>query len=138
MLNLSLYSDSSLLNGSLAFTLIVYFIMASAIDLDVKPPVSGVIHADPTLIAEANLREQSTMANIREYRHKDSYGNMIGEFVTILIDWDDMLNEDTADPDLSNPTRPRMERPLDTIRSFEKAIDEGYKRRSTYKMGEWD
>lgn len=27
-----------------------------------------------------------------------------------------------ADPDLSNPTRPRFERPLDTIRSFEAAI----------------
>lgn len=27
-----------------------------------------------------------------------------------------------ADPDLSNPTRPRLERPLDTIRSFEAAI----------------
>ncbi|KAJ0421483.1 hypothetical protein BJY00DRAFT_312087 [Aspergillus carlsbadensis] len=27
-----------------------------------------------------------------------------------------------ADPDRSNPTRPRMERPLDTIRGFEAAI----------------
>lgn len=27
-----------------------------------------------------------------------------------------------VDPDLSNPTRPRFERPLDTIRSFEAAI----------------
>lgn len=27
-----------------------------------------------------------------------------------------------ADPDRSNPTRPRFERPLDTIRSFEAAI----------------
>jgi hypothetical protein len=36
----------------------------------------------------------------------------------------------TADPDLSNPTRPRWERPLDTIRSFEAAIDKEYKRRS--------
>lgn len=31
-----------------------------------------------------------------------------------------------ADPDLSNPTRPRLERPLDTIRSFEAAIDGTY------------
>lgn len=36
-----------------------------------------------------------------------------------------------AEPDLANPTRPRWERPLDTIRSFEKAIDSGYKRRSS-------
>lgn len=28
-----------------------------------------------------------------------------------------------ADPDLSNPTRPRLERPLDTIRGFEAAIE---------------
>lgn len=41
----------------------------------------------------------------------------------------------TADPDLSNPTRPRLERPLDTIRSFEKAIDDGYKRRNSYMKG---
>lgn len=33
-----------------------------------------------------------------------------------------MLTE-TADPDLSNPTRNRLERPLDTIRSFESAIE---------------
>lgn len=29
----------------------------------------------------------------------------------------------TADPDLSNPTRHRLERPLDTIRSFEANIE---------------
>ncbi|KAL9587113.1 MAG: hypothetical protein Q9212_000480 [Teloschistes hypoglaucus] len=34
-----------------------------------------------------------------------------------------------ADPDRSNPTRPRLERPLDTIRSFEAAIDGSYERR---------
>lgn len=32
----------------------------------------------------------------------------------------------TDDPDRSNPTRNRWERPLDTIRSFEAAIDGGY------------
>lgn len=35
-------------------------------------------------------------------------------------------NNIAADPDRSNPTRPRMERPLDTIRSFEAAIDGRY------------
>lgn len=34
-----------------------------------------------------------------------------------------------ADPDRSNPTRNRWERPLDTIRSFEAAIDGGYSNR---------
>ncbi|KAL8886052.1 MAG: hypothetical protein Q9205_002649 [Flavoplaca limonia] len=33
-----------------------------------------------------------------------------------------------ADPDRSNPTRPRLERPLDTIRAFEAAIDGSYER----------
>ncbi|KAL4802523.1 hypothetical protein BDV18DRAFT_163923 [Aspergillus unguis] len=28
-----------------------------------------------------------------------------------------------SDPDRSNPTRPRLERPLDTIRGFEAAIN---------------
>lgn len=35
-----------------------------------------------------------------------------------------------ADPDLSNPTRSRWERPLDTIRKFEQQIDGEYKRGS--------
>ncbi|EAW09439.1 uncharacterized protein ACLA_036430 [Aspergillus clavatus NRRL 1] len=46
-------------------------------------------------------------------QHKDSYGNMI------------------VDPDLSNPTRARFERPLDTIRSFEAAISGTYNSRPT-------
>ncbi|KAL8782835.1 MAG: hypothetical protein Q9213_005074 [Squamulea squamosa] len=37
-------------------------------------------------------------------------------------------NIETADPDRSNPTRPRLERPLDTIRAFEAAIDGSYER----------
>lgn len=41
-----------------------------------------------------------------------------------------------ADPDRSNPTRSRWERPLDTIRSFEAAIDGAYSnRRSIYRSG---
>lgn len=40
-----------------------------------------------------------------------------------------------ADPDRSNPTRSRWERPLDTIRSFEAAIDGGYNRKSYIRSG---
>ena len=40
-----------------------------------------------------------------------------------------------VEPDLSNPTRNRWERPLDTIRSFEAAIDGEYKRRSIVMRG---
>lgn len=42
-----------------------------------------------------------------------------------------LLTVSIAEPDLSNPTRPRWERPLDTIRSFEAAIDAEYKTRQT-------
>jgi hypothetical protein len=84
------------------------------------PPVNAVL-------------EESTLAPLRSVQHKDVYGNVISGFHSsqrylIRIDADLHL----ADPDLSNPTRPRLERPLDTIRSFEKAIDNGYKRRSSY------
>ena len=46
-----------------------------------------------------------------------------------------VANTYTADPDRSNPTRPRMERPLDTIRSFEAAIDGSYSRRASFRAG---
>lgn len=52
---------------------------------------------------------------LRSIQHRDLYGNPI------------------ADPDRSNPTRSRWERPLDTIRSFEAAIDGGYNRKSFYR-----
>lgn len=42
-----------------------------------------------------------------------------------------------ADPDLSNPTRNRWERPLDTIRSFEAAIEGDYARRSMHRAGKF-
>ncbi|CAI7669239.1 unnamed protein product [Penicillium bialowiezense] len=69
--------------------------------------------ADP-LIAMNELQpntvalQKSNLGSLREIEHKDQYGNVI------------------TDPDLSNPTRPRFERPLDTIRSFEAAIYGSY------------
>ncbi|KAH7123705.1 hypothetical protein B0J11DRAFT_550556 [Dendryphion nanum] len=56
--------------------------------------------------------EKPTLQSLRSFQHTDRNGNPI------------------AEPDLSNPTRSRWERPLDTIRSFEAAIDSEYKRRS--------
>lgn len=53
--------------------------------------------------------------SIRELEHRDSDGNII------------------VDADRSNPTRPRLERPLDTIRSFEAAIDGSYNRRQSFR-----
>jgi len=72
-------------------------------------PNAAMNEAQP---GDAAILEKSTLESLRHVQHKDSNGNIITE------------------PDLSNPTRPRWERPLDTIRSFERAIDGGYKRRS--------
>ncbi|KAJ5114967.1 Protein of unknown function DUF2406 [Penicillium alfredii] len=63
-------------------------------------PLIAMNEAQPMAVA----LEKSNLGSLREMEHKDQYGNVI------------------TDPDLSNPTRPRMERPLDTIRSFEAAI----------------
>ncbi|OCK80701.1 hypothetical protein K432DRAFT_381968 [Lepidopterella palustris CBS 459.81] len=74
--------------------------------------------ADPNAAMNENqpiaaALEKPTLQSLRSFQHTDVNGNPI------------------AEPDLSNPTRPRWERPLDTIRSFEAAIDNGYKRRSS-------
>ncbi|KAL8724008.1 MAG: hypothetical protein Q9166_008186 [cf. Caloplaca sp. 2 TL-2023] len=69
-------------------------------------PTKAINEAQP----DVQAREQSTLENIRLLQHRDRYGNLI------------------TDPDRSNPTRPRLERPLDTIRAFEAAIDGSYER----------
>ncbi|KAF9892904.1 hypothetical protein FE257_000496 [Aspergillus nanangensis] len=63
-------------------------------------PMIAMSEAQPMTVA----LEKSNLGNLREIQHKDQWGNVI------------------TDPDHSNPTRPRLERPLDTIRSFEVAI----------------
>ncbi|KAK2734002.1 hypothetical protein FQN55_003063 [Onygenales sp. PD_40] len=75
-------------------------------------------HADPTLAMNelqpsAIALQKSNLESLRSIQHKDVYGNPI------------------TDPDLSNPTRHRFERPLDTIRSFEAAIDGHYSNRGS-------
>lgn len=76
--------------------------------------------ADPTLAmneaepAQVAAGEKSSLASLRAMQHKDAFGNPIVE------------------PDRSNPTRSRWERPLDTIRSFEAAIDGGYSNRRSF------
>lgn len=80
-------------------------------------------HYDPTTKANPNAAmeeaqpiaaalEKPTLQSLRSFQHTDSTGMPI------------------AEPDLSNPTRSRWERPLDTIRSFEAAIDGEYRRRA--------
>jgi len=74
-------------------------------------PSLAISEAEPSVVAMT----QSNLAPLRSIAHKDPLGNPI------------------ADPDKSNPTRSRWERPLDTIRSFEAAIDGGYSRKSLYR-----
>ncbi|KAI8940155.1 hypothetical protein NX059_003866 [Plenodomus lindquistii] len=86
-------------------------------------------HYDPNTKANPNAAmnelqpiaaalEKPTLESLRSFQHSDSSGNII------------------VDPDLSNPTRSRWERPLDTIRSFEAAIDGEYKRRAQTVRGD--
>jgi len=83
-------------------------------------PSMALSEAEPSAVA-ADYR--SSMRPIRALQHRDSLGNPITE------------------PDRSNPTRSRWERPLDTIRAFEAAIDDNsdiqstYNRRSSYYGG---
>ncbi|KAJ9315252.1 hypothetical protein DTO271D3_4419 [Paecilomyces variotii] len=65
-------------------------------------PTLAMQEAQPAMVAAL---EKSNLASLREVPHKDQYGNIITE------------------PDISNPTRYRFERPLDTIRSFEAAVE---------------
>lgn len=85
--------------------------------------------------ADAYLVEQATLESLREGQHKDVNGNVISKLFLAKSAAHAVADSQIADPDLSNPTRPRLERPLDTIRSFEKAIDNGYKRRSSMVRG---
>ncbi|KAJ4992043.1 hypothetical protein SVAN01_02364 [Stagonosporopsis vannaccii] len=84
-------------------------------------------HYDPTTKTNPNAAmneaqpiaaalEKPTLQSLRSFQHSDANGNPIGE---------------SSEPDLSNPTRSRWERPLDTIRSFEAAIDGEYRRRAS-------
>ncbi|KAK4162131.1 meiotically up-regulated gene 9 protein [Cladorrhinum sp. PSN259] len=78
-------------------------------------PLLAMQEAEPAQVAAT---VKSSLASLRNVQHKDAWGNPI------------------ADPDRSNPTRSRWERPLDTIRSFEAAIDGGYNnRRSIIRPG---
>lgn len=81
---------------------------------------------------------KSSLASLRSIQHKDAYGNPIGTVKRIALDFRCIANSSfpIVDPDRSNPTRNRWERPLDTIRSFEAAIDGGYSnRRSIVRPG---
>ncbi|KAJ5449438.1 uncharacterized protein N7458_005887 [Penicillium daleae] len=66
-------------------------------------PNAALYEAQPMAV-NAELGTRDTFS-LRSMQHKDRDGKVI------------------TDPDLSNPTRNRLERPLDTIRGFEAAIE---------------
>jgi len=72
-------------------------------------PRLAMSEEEPSAVASS---VKSELASIRAIQHRDAQGNPI------------------SDPDRSNPTRSRWERPLDTIRAFEAAIDGNYSRKS--------
>lgn len=75
-------------------------------------PNAAMNEAQPSTAA----MEHTTISFLSSVQHVDASGDPISE------------------PDLTNPTRSRWERPLDTIRSFENQIDNSHKRRSTVSM----
>ncbi|KAI1465723.1 uncharacterized protein F4812DRAFT_466166 [Daldinia caldariorum] len=81
-------------------------------------PTLAMTELEPAM--EAQAKGGVHAASLRSFQHKDIYGNLI------------------TDPDRSNPTRSRLERPLDTIRAFEAAIDGAYSRQSdTASVANW-
>ncbi|KAJ2904785.1 hypothetical protein MKZ38_007141 [Zalerion maritima] len=80
-------------------------------------PTLAMNEAEPSAVAAG---VKSSLAPLRSIQHKDAFGNPI------------------AEPDKSNPTRSRWERPLDTIRGFEAAIDGAYSTRRSYVRADSD
>ncbi|KAJ5112000.1 hypothetical protein N7532_000045 [Penicillium argentinense] len=85
---------------------------SGSVNSEDRPKTSFQSKADPNLaLYEAQPMSVNTQPSdrdqfsLRSIQHRDRMGNII------------------TDPDRSNPTRNRLERPLDTIRSFEAAID---------------
>ncbi|KAK8088349.1 hypothetical protein PG997_003310 [Apiospora hydei] len=77
--------------------------------------------ADPTLAMQE--MEPSAVAASQSKRALPSMSE---------IEWKDATGSPITEPDRSNPSRSKWERPLDTIRSFEAAIDGGYSNRQSF------
>ncbi|RYO75138.1 hypothetical protein DL766_006655 [Monosporascus sp. MC13-8B] len=75
-------------------------------------PTLAISEAEPSAVAQ--MSGDNIVKPLSAIQHRDINGNPI------------------VDPDRSNPTRSRWERPLDTIRSFEAAIDGAYDNRKSF------
>lgn len=82
------------------------------------------VHRLTLLIGAQALTAPTMDSNLRGMQHRDMYGNIIS--MELPAGARAGADRTTADPDRSNPTRSRLERPLDTIRSFEAAVDGKY------------
>lgn len=85
--------------------------------------------ADPNIALHEAQPSMNPVANrdifsLRSIQHKDRSGQIISMLITTPVVRVTYLTVCLlGDPDRSNPTRARLERPLDTIRSFQAAID---------------
>jgi hypothetical protein len=98
---------------------------------DIYPPLqAGFATTAANFLAVAAALEKSTMGSLRDGTYCDVYGNPISTQGLFYPNRNIEANRlSPADPDLSNPTRRRTERPLETIRSFEAAIDGEFNRK---------
>lgn len=69
-------------------------------------------------------------------QHRDANGEIISKENANTLLRPNVADLGVADPDRSNPTRPRLERPLATIMSFHAAVDGVYGERAYSKSGE--
>lgn len=103
------------------------------------PPLHArLITCYPEIFPNAKLVADNvlTMGSIRAMQHRDANGEIISMENARTTPRAKLANMKAADPDRSNPTRPRLERPLATIMSFHAAVDGLYGERAYSKSGE--
>lgn len=105
------------------------------------PPLHArLIACYPEISSNGKLAADNvlTMGSIRSMQHRDTNGEIISmEYARTMPRYAKLANIKIADPDRSNPTRPRLERPLATIMSFHAAVDGVYGERAYSKSGWW-
>lgn len=103
------------------------------------PPLHArLIACYPEISSNGKLAADNvlTMGSIRAMQHRDANGEIISmENARTIPRYAKLADMEAADPDRSNPTRPRLERPLATIMSFHAAVDGVYGERTYSKSG---
>lgn len=103
------------------------------------PPLHArLIACYPEISSNGKLAADNvlTMGSIRAIQHRDGNGEIISMGIARTTPRCARLADmGAADPDRSNPTRPRLERPLATIMSFHAAVDGVYGERTYSRSG---